>query len=167
MWVKGTPSHFIVDSGIQKNLISVEVTKQLGLLTTPHPQPYIIGWLHRGCDLRVSQQCFLSYGIYPFKDELVCDVSPIDVCDVVLFQPYMWKRHLVYESQPRSVIITSWDHLYRIPEIFMTTVPPKQCCKVISHTARFILFTVCSKDAHKATTTTLASTPSIQEKEIA
>jgi hypothetical protein len=31
MWVKGTPLHFIVDSGSQKNLISAEVVKQLGL----------------------------------------------------------------------------------------------------------------------------------------
>jgi hypothetical protein len=37
MWVKGTPLHFIVDSGSQKNLISEEVIKQLGLSTTPHP----------------------------------------------------------------------------------------------------------------------------------
>jgi hypothetical protein len=37
MWVKGTPLHFIVDSGSQKNLISIEVVKQLGLSTTPHP----------------------------------------------------------------------------------------------------------------------------------
>jgi hypothetical protein len=43
MWVKGTPLHFIVDSGSHKNLISAEVVKQLGLLTTPHPQPYNIG----------------------------------------------------------------------------------------------------------------------------
>jgi hypothetical protein len=27
MWVKGTPLHFIVDSGSQKNLISTEVVK--------------------------------------------------------------------------------------------------------------------------------------------
>jgi hypothetical protein len=45
MWVKGTPLHFIVDSRSQKNLISTEVVKQFGLLTTPHPQPYNIGWL--------------------------------------------------------------------------------------------------------------------------
>jgi hypothetical protein len=31
MWVKGTPLHFIVDSGSQKNLISVEVIKRLAL----------------------------------------------------------------------------------------------------------------------------------------
>jgi hypothetical protein len=55
MWVKGTPLNFIVDSGSQKNLISTEVVKQLGLSTTPHPQPYNIGWLHQGRDLRVSQ----------------------------------------------------------------------------------------------------------------
>jgi hypothetical protein len=47
MWVKGTPLHFIVDRGSQKNLISTEVIKQLGLSTTPHPQPYNIGWLHQ------------------------------------------------------------------------------------------------------------------------
>jgi hypothetical protein len=46
MWVKGTPLHFIVDNRSQKNLISAEVIKQLGLLTTPHPQPYNIRWLH-------------------------------------------------------------------------------------------------------------------------
>jgi hypothetical protein len=33
MWVKGTPLHFIIDSGIQKNLISTEVFMQLALLT--------------------------------------------------------------------------------------------------------------------------------------
>jgi hypothetical protein len=48
MWVKGTLLHFIVDSGSQKNLISTEVVKQLGLSTTPHLQPYNIRWLHQG-----------------------------------------------------------------------------------------------------------------------
>jgi hypothetical protein len=48
MLVKGIPLHFIVDSGSQKNLISAEVVKQLRLSTTPHPQPYNIGWLRQG-----------------------------------------------------------------------------------------------------------------------
>jgi hypothetical protein len=55
MWVKGTLLHFIIDSRSQKNLIPAEVTKQLALPTTPHPQPYNIGWLRQGSDLRVSQ----------------------------------------------------------------------------------------------------------------
>lgn len=55
MWVKGTPLHFIIDNGSQKNLFSAEVVKRLKLPTTPHPQPYNIGWLSQGWDLRVSQ----------------------------------------------------------------------------------------------------------------
>jgi len=37
MWVKGSPMQFIVDGGSQKNLVSAEVVKRLGLPTTPHP----------------------------------------------------------------------------------------------------------------------------------
>jgi hypothetical protein len=168
MWVKGTPLHFIVDSGSQKNLISAEVVKQLGLSTTPHPQPYNIGWLRQGRDLRVNQQCRLSYGIQPFKDEVLCDVAPLDVCDVLLGQPYMWKRHVVYESRPRSVIVTLGGHLYRIPEVVPTIVPPKKCCKVVSHTAKFSFFTICSKGEQKdiATTTVSPPAPSIQQKQV-
>jgi hypothetical protein len=111
----------------------------------------------------------LSYDIQPFKDEVLCDVSPLDVCDVLLGQPYMWKHHVIYESRPRSVIVTLGGHLYRIPEVVLTIVPPKQCHKVISHTAKFILFTICSKGEQKdtATTAALAQDLSIQQKQIA
>ena len=93
----------------------------------------------------------------------MCDVSPLDV---VLGQSYMWKRHDIYESRPCSVIINLVVQLYRIPEVVLTISPPKQCRKVISHTEKFILFTVCLKDSQKATATTTASTPSIQQKQI-
>jgi hypothetical protein len=76
MWVKGALLHFIIDSNSQKNLISVEVVKQSYLPTTPHLQPYTISWLRQGRDLHVSQQCCLSYGIKPFKDEVLCDIYP-------------------------------------------------------------------------------------------
>jgi hypothetical protein len=154
MWVKGTPLHFIIDSSSQKNLISVEVIKQLALPTTPHPQPYTIGWLHQGSDLHISQQCRLSYDIKPFKDEVLCDVSPLEVCDVILGQPYLWKRHDVYESRPHSVIITLNRKLYRIPE----EVPPsaislisaKKCRKVISQMGKFVFFVIHSQNKKRS-----------------
>jgi hypothetical protein len=99
MWVKGTPLHFIIHRGRQNNLISTEVDKQLGFSTRPHLQPYNIGWLRQGRNLSVSQQCRLSYDIQPFKVEVLCYVSPLDVCDVLLGQSYMWKHHASYESR--------------------------------------------------------------------
>jgi hypothetical protein len=65
-------------------------------------------------------------------------------------------------------IIILGGHLYRIPEVVPTTVPPKQCSKVVSHTTKFSFFTICSKGAQKDTATTAASiqVPSIQQKQI-
>jgi hypothetical protein len=138
------------------------------LSTTPHPQPYNIGWLRQGQDICVSQQYRFSYDIHPFKDEVLCDVSPLYVCDVLLGQPYMWKRHVIYEFQPRSVIFTLGGHLYRIPEVVPTIFPPKKFSKVVSHTTKFIFFTICSKGKQKDTATNIASAqePSIQQKKV-
>jgi hypothetical protein len=136
MWVKGTLLHFISHSGSQKNLILAEVVKRLALPTTLHPQTYTIGWIRQGSDLRVSQQCRLSYDIKPFKDEVLCDVAPLEVCDVLLGQPYLWKHHVVYESRPCSVIITLNRKLYKIleavPPSAISFISVKQCRKVIS-----------------------------------
>jgi hypothetical protein len=172
MWVKGTPLHFIIDSGSQKNLISAEVIKRLALPTTSHPQPYTIGWLRQGSDLCVSQQCRLSYDIKPFKDEVLCDVSPLEVCDVLLGQPYLWKRHAVYESRPRSVIITLNRKLYRIPEAVppsvISLISAKQCRKVISQMGKFVFFVIHSQNERKITATSRVSAAdlSTQQKQV-
>ena len=158
MWVKGSPLQFIVDSGSQKNLISVEVVKRLGLPTTAHPQPYTIGWLHQGRDLRVSQQCRLPYNIKPFTDEVLCDIAPLQVCDVLLGQPYFWKRHAVYESRPQTVIVTLGNKLYRIPEVAPPTaislITAKQCSKLISKTGKFVFLMIRPQGKKKLVATT-------------
>jgi hypothetical protein len=146
MWVKGSPLQLIVNSGSRNNLILVDFMKRLGLPTTTHPQPYTIGWLHQGRDLRVGQQCCLPYNIKPFMDEVLCDITPLDVFDVLLGQLYLWKRHVVYESRPRVVIITLGNKLYRIPEIALPTtislVTVKQCSKLVSKTRKFVFLMI-------------------------
>ena len=100
MWVGGKAFHFIVDSGSQKNLTSAETVKRLNLKTTSHPQPYSMGWVSQGRDIQVNKQCHISYSIKPFKDEVICDVAPLDVCDILLGKPYMYQHHGLYESRP-------------------------------------------------------------------
>jgi hypothetical protein len=66
----------------------------------------------------------MPYGIKSFKDEVLCDVSPLEVCDVLLGQPYMWKHHVVYESRPRSSTFTVERQMYKIPEVGPPTADP-------------------------------------------
>ena len=87
----------------------------------------------------------------------MCDVSPLEVCDVILGKPYMWKFHVMYESRPRSVIISLENKIYRIlemiPTIAVSLIIVKQYRKVISLTGKFILFMIRSKGERKITTT--------------
>ena len=171
MWVKGSPLKFLVDSGSQKNLISVEVVKWLGLPTIAHPHLYTIRWLHPRRDIRIRQQCRLPYSIKPFMDEVLCDVAPLDVANVLLGQPYLWRRHAVYESRPCSVIITLGNNLYRIPEV----VPPpvislttaKQRGKIVSQMRKFIFLTTRSQGKNNivATTSKQGSPTRLQQME--
>jgi hypothetical protein len=168
MWVKGSPLQFIVNSGSQKNLISVEVVKRLGFPTTTHPQPYTIKWLHQGRDLHVSQQCRLPYSIKPFTDEVLCDIAPLDVSDVLLGQPYLWKQHVVYESRPCVVIITLGNKLYRIPEIARPTtislVTAKQCSKLISKTKKFFFLMIRPQGMRKTMAMTSRQGPAARKQ---
>jgi len=63
----------------------------------------------------------MSYDMKPFKYDVLCEVSPLEVCDFILGQPYLWKLHVEYDSMHRSVIITLERKLYRIPEVVPST----------------------------------------------
>jgi len=65
----------------------------------------------------MSQQCHLPYNIKPFTDEVLYDIAPLDVCDVLLRQQYLWRQHAMYESRPHVVIVTLGNKLYSIPEV--------------------------------------------------
>jgi hypothetical protein len=101
------------------------------------------------------------YGINPFKDEVLCDVSPLEVCNVLLGKPYLCKIHDVYESRPRSVIITLNSKLYMIPKVVppsvISLISAKQYRKVISQTGKFVFFVIHSQSEGNIVATSRAS----------
>ena len=66
------------------------------------------------------------------------------------------ERHAVYESRPRSVIVTLGGKLYRIPE---TVAPDKvsQGRKIRSHIRKLFLLTIASEGKHNITKTSTHS----------
>jgi hypothetical protein len=103
----------------------------------------------------------MSYDINPFKDEVLCDVTLLEVCEVIFGQTYLWKHHDIYESRPQSLIITLNKKLYRIAEVVPPTaislISSKQCNKVISQTMKFVFFMIFSQSERKVATTSMAS----------
>ena len=80
----------IVDNCSHKNFISEYLVKRLGLVTTPQPYPYNIGWMKDGKELRITHQCILTYFIKPFEDEVLCDVASLFEADAMFGKPYLY-----------------------------------------------------------------------------
>ena len=103
---------------------------------------YLSGW-----------QCHLSYSIKPFKDDVICDVAPLYVYDILPGQPYMYQCHGVYESRPWSVTIKLGGQKYRIPEVSpahsASLISAKQCKRLIAQTGTFVLLMIHPEEQKK------------------
>ena len=104
----------------------------------------------------------MPHAIKHLKDEVLCDIAPLEFFYVLLGQPYMWKCHVVYESRPCSIIITLGKRLYMIPEVspkaYMSLILAKQCRKVIAQIGKFFLFMIHSQSEKKIVATSMTST---------
>ena len=79
-------------------------------------------------------------------DEVLCDIAPLDVCDVLLGKPYLWKCYAMYHSTPHIIISTFGNTLYKIMEVAFPTnislISSKNCSKNNSQTRIFVFFMI-------------------------
>jgi hypothetical protein len=92
----------IIDSGSTDNLVSTEMVEKLKLETTAHPSPYKVSWLQKGHQVMVSQQCKVEFKIGGYKDEIMCDVIPMDVCHILLGRPWQFDRNVIHDGRKNT-----------------------------------------------------------------
>eukprot|EP00253_Pinus_taeda_P031052 PITA_31052 len=89
----------IVDSGSTDNLVAVEMVEKLGLKKLKHPTPYKVSWLQKGHQLLVDEQCEVEFQIGKYKDKILCDVMPMDVCHLLLGRPWQFDRGAIHDGK--------------------------------------------------------------------
>jgi hypothetical protein len=78
----------IIDSGNSENIISRTIVRKLGLQTGKHPSSYKIGWIKRGAETKVTENCCIQFSIgRNYVDEITCDVVKMDACHMILGRP--------------------------------------------------------------------------------
>jgi hypothetical protein len=78
----------IIDSGNTDKLVSTEMVEKIELEMTVHPTLYKVSWLWKGHQVTVTQQCLVNFKIGGYRDDILCDVIPMDVCHVLLRRPW-------------------------------------------------------------------------------
>jgi hypothetical protein len=92
----------IVDSGSTDNLVSTEMVENLELETIEHPSPYRVSWLQKGHQVNVTKQCLVEFKIGGYKDEILCDVIPMDVFHILLGRPWQYDRNVIHDGRKKT-----------------------------------------------------------------
>jgi hypothetical protein len=92
----------IIDSGNTDNLVSTEMVEKVELETIAHPSLYKVSWLQNGHQVMVSRQCKVEFKIGGYKDEILCDVIPMDVCHILLGRPWQFDRNVIHDGRKNT-----------------------------------------------------------------
>jgi hypothetical protein len=92
----------IIDSGSTNNLVSIEMVEKLELKTSAHPRPYKVSWLQKGHQVMITKQCLVEIKIGGYKDEILCDVIPMDVCHILLGRPWQFDRNVIHDGRKNT-----------------------------------------------------------------
>ena len=92
-------AHLIIDRSSCANFVSLSMIEKLGLQATTHPHPQNIQWLNHSKGLQVNSRCLISLSIRKnHRDELWCDVIPMDACHILLGHPWMHDRKVMHNG---------------------------------------------------------------------
>ncbi|GJS12981.1 RNA-directed DNA polymerase [Tanacetum coccineum] len=88
---EGKICNVIIDGGSCENVVSDTMVSKLGLKTEHHPHPYTLSWFRKGNEVKVSKRCLVKFSIgKKYKDEVWCDVVPMDACHILLGRPWQF-----------------------------------------------------------------------------
>jgi hypothetical protein len=92
----------IIDSGNTENLVSTEMVEKLELEIVSHPNPFKVSWLKKGHQVMVSKQFQVEFKIGGYKDDILFDVIPMDVCHVLLERPWQFDRNVIHDGRKNT-----------------------------------------------------------------
>jgi len=78
---------------------STLLIEKLGIPTLSHPKPYSLKWLNDGDDIKVTKYSLISFSIgNKYKDNVLCDVVPINSRHLLLGRPWQFDRHVMHDG---------------------------------------------------------------------
>ena len=92
----------IIDSGSTDNLVSTEMVEKLELETTAQMKPYKVSWLQKGHQVMVNKRCLVEFNIGGYRDEIMFDVIPMDVCHIFLERPWKFDKNIIHDGRKNT-----------------------------------------------------------------
>ena len=88
----------IIDGGVYKSYASTTMIEKLRLPTTKHSCPYKLQCLNVNGEIKVDEQVLISFSIGKYKDEVLCDVVPMQAGHMLLGRQWQFNRQVTYNG---------------------------------------------------------------------
>jgi hypothetical protein len=79
--------------------VSTKIIEKLDLKKVIHPTPYKVSWLQKGHKLLVNEQYEVEFQIGSYKDKVLCDIMPIDVCHIFWGRTWQYDRKSMHDER--------------------------------------------------------------------
>jgi hypothetical protein len=136
----------IMDNGSTDNLVSIEMVEKLELETVIHPSPYRVSWLQKGHQVNVTKQCLVEFKIGGYKDEILCDVIPVDVCHLLLGRPWQYDRNVIHDGRKNTYTLEKNGRMHMLLSIKNKQVKPEMSNTVLLMSGKELLKEVKKKE---------------------
>ena len=97
--IRGRNVSVIIDNGSCTNVVSWYTVKKLGLSTLKHPHPYKLQWMNESGELKVTRQANVPIALGCYEEDVLCDVSPMNACHLLLGRPWQSDRAISYDGR--------------------------------------------------------------------
>lgn len=87
--IGGKVCNIVIDGGSCENMVSTVMVDKLKLKCQKHPYPYHVSWIKKGNEVTIDKRCLVKFSIGDtYKDEVWCDVIPMDACHILFGRPW-------------------------------------------------------------------------------
>uniref|UniRef100_A0A2N9IA60 Reverse transcriptase n=1 Tax=Fagus sylvatica TaxID=28930 RepID=A0A2N9IA60_FAGSY len=112
-------SKVIIDSGSCINAVSSTLVSHLGLKLVLHPNPYKVSWVDT-TSIPIKERCLVSIQFLTYKDDIWCDVLPMDVGHIILGRPWLYDLDVTLHGRSNSC-----SFVFEGKKIKLTPLQPK------------------------------------------
>ena len=94
----------IIDGGSSTYVASTRLVEKLNLETIPHVKPYKLAWISKEGEIDVNKQVLINFSIGSYKDEVLCDVVPMEVTHILLGRPWQFDKQTLHNGHTNQYI---------------------------------------------------------------
>lgn len=90
-------------------MVSTIMVDKLNFKCEKHPCPYRVSWIKKGNEVTIDKRCLVKFPIGDtYKDEIWCDVIPMDAFHILLGRPWQFDRKTYHDGSKNTY--TLWKN---------------------------------------------------------